>query len=508
MKRLLHTFSGSLIIISAVCATHFHLAAAEKEQKGRSATVYTQSEFELTSERMKFIDEVLENAIKRNLDVTSESTILLLETEISRKMPLTPKIPVSNKGISQFAAEARKQVRDDASYAAERTKLRANAEKEALEKYPLAKPRTKVKFQYKKGPYIETVDGTFYMAFERYVQIDGKRIPFMDLPDEQRAMFDRKFNAEKRKEYVDQKIKDLEIQKNLEIQKMFTELLAGQDLRNEKNGYLYDKSQRKWITAKDYLQSKLPAAIEKYQVYLKEQQERERIAKERAEIRVSQNTKGKTGSDTSDPEKYKKILADAKAKRQKLELEFSGVDAYQGFRNALWGASREEVAYLFSKVTGARYERIDFDSKLTLQRYSPAEVFFKFAQNKLVMVTLSYGYAVQVKNNEKTEIQRIFSSNDFNSLIITLHDICGLSEEEKLADNRNLFKEIASGKLTPEKLHPPKDVKDAKDAKAEPVKSFFFTWIGQETDMTLSFGYDPEKDVYQDVQLTKKKKKY
>lgn len=516
MKKLLYALPGSLIIFSAVFATQFPLAAAEKKQKARPVTIYTQSEFKLSRERMKIIDDILENAIKRNLDFTRESTILLLETEISSKMPLTPKAPVSNKNISQFAAEARKMVRDNATYTAELTKLRMNTEKEAAEKYPLTKPRSKVKFQYQKGPYIEMIEGTFYAAFDRYVQIDGKRIPYVDLPEELRAQFDRKFNAEKRKEYVEQKVQTLEKQKNLEVQKTFTELLAGQDLLNEKNGYIYDRSAKQWISAKDYLQAKLPGAVEKYKAFVKEQQEKERIARESAAARAQQSTKGAAGVDTSDPEKYKEILADAKEKRQKLQQEYSGVDAYQGFRNALWGATREEVAYLFSKISGARYERIGFDSKLFLPRYFPAEVYFKFDQSKLVMVTLYYGYLTQVKSSEqqteKIEAQRLFSSDDFNSLVVTLHDICGMSEEEKLAENRNLFKEIASGKLTPEKLHPPKNTQDAKGAKdvqeeeAEPVKVFTFTWIGEGTDMLLSFSYDRTKDVYQDVQLIKKQK--
>ena len=524
MKKLLYTLSGSFIIFAAVFAVQDPLTAAEKKKRTRPVTIYTQSEFKLSQERMNFIDGVLDNAIKRNLDLTRDSTILLLETEIAGKMPLTPKAAVSNKSISQFATEARKMVRDNATYTAELTNLRTNAEKEAANKYPLAKPRTKVKFQYQKGPYIENVDGTFYAAFDRYVQIDGKRIPYVDLPPELRAMFDRKFNAEKRKEFVDGKIRELEQQKEEEIQKTFTDLLAGQDILNEKNGYIYDKSAKQWVSAKDYLQSKLPDALKKYQEYLKEKQEKERLANEReaARLKEQQGVQAATGVDTSNQEKYKKILEEAKEKRKKIHQEFSGVDAYQGFRNALWGATREEVAFLFSRISGARIERIDFDSKLILPRYFPAEVFFKFDQNQLVMVTLYYGYANQIKNSNdqtaKTEIQRLFTSDDFDRLIVTLHDICGLSEEEKLFVNQNIFREIAKGKLTPEDLLPPKDEKSEKNAetaqdvkenesmKKEPEKVFTFHWIGQKTDMTLTFIYNNDNKIYQDVQLTKKQK--
>ena len=499
MKKLLYALPGSLIIFSAVFATHFPLAAAEKKQKARPVTIYTQSEFKLSSERMKIIDDILQNALNRNLDLTREATITLLDTEISGKMPFTPTAAISNKNISQFATEARKLIRDNATYTAEMTNLRTTSEKEAIEKYPLAKPRSKVKFQFQKGPYIETVDGIFYGAFERYVQIDGKRIPYVDLPDKERAMFDRKFNAEKRKAYVNQKIQERERQKNREVQEKFTELLAGQDILNEKNGYIYDRNLKQWITAKDYFQRKLPATIEKYQNYLKEQQEKERRAKELAASQSgNQATLGATEITPDDQKQYEKYQDAAKEKRKKLQQKYSGVDAYQGFRNALWGATREEVAYLFSKIPGARYEQNDFESKLTLPRYFPAEVIFHFDLKQLISVVLSYGYIVQVKGadpKEKAVTYRLFSSNDFNSLVVSLHDICGLSEEEKLASNKNLFKEIANGTLKPEQLHPQAD-----------LEYFYFDWIGQETEMRLSFYYDPQKNIYQDVKLTKKQK--
>lgn len=504
MKKLLYALPGSLIIFSAVFAAHLPLAAAENKTKERPVTIYTQSEFKLSQERMKIIDEVLNNAINRNLDMTKPATLQMLESEISRKMPLIPKVPVSNKSHSQFAAEAKKLVRDNATSAAELTALRAAAEKEAAEKYPLEKPRAKVKFEYKKGPYIEKVEGTFYGAFDRYVQIDGKRISYVDLPEELRARFDRKFNAEKRKTYVEQKVREWERKKAQEEQEKFTELLAGQDLLNEKNGYIYDRSLKQWITAKDYLQSQMPAAIVKYQAYVKEQQEKERQARERdaARAQAQQGTRNLTGIDTSDESKYKKYRDEAAAKRKKIQQQYSGVDAYQGFRNAMWGASREEVAYLFSKISGTRYEQRDFHSKLTLPRYFPAEVVFEFNQNQLIEVVLHYGYLSQVKGSaegKKPVSQRLFKADDFNNLIISLHDICGLSEEEKLAGSQNLFKEIAEGKMTPEKLHPA-------DAGQEPATCFIFKWIGQDTDMILSFSYDPVQNIYVDVQLTKRKK--
>ena len=168
------------------------------------------------------------------------------------------------------------------------------------------------------------------------------------------------------------------------------------------------------------------------------------------------------------------------------------------------------MAYLFSRTKGARYEYVDFNSKLILPRYFPAEVFFVFDNNSLVKVVIDYGYQPRQKDDEaaKSDVKRLFSSEDFNNLVISLHDICGESDEEKAAKG-NIFKEIANGTLTPEKLHPPQPQDNQEDEKAAPVivKDFTVTWTGKETDMTLSFRYDKDNDVYQNVQLTKELKK-
>ena len=512
MKRLLYSIPGCVILLSAAFATPIPLDAAEKTVKAKPATIYTQSEFKISQERMAMIDALLDRTIKRGLDVSKQSTILLLETEISGKMPLVPKAPVSNKTISQISAEARKIVRDDVAYTAQQANLRVAAEKEAAEKYPIAKLRTKVKFQYQKGPYIQDVEGIFFAATERYVQINDKRIPYVDLTDELRAKFDRKFNAEIRKEYVEKKIRELDQKKNDEIQQTFTKLLAGQDNLNEKNGYIYDKSAKQWTTARGYLQKQLPDAMKKYQAYLEEQRIKQQKARELEAARAKElaASRAVTAIDTSDVKKYEEILNAAKEKRQEIRENKSGVDTYQGFRNALWGASRYDVAYLFSRTKGARYEYVDFNSKLILPRYFPAEVFFVFDNNSLVKVVIDYGYQPRQKDDEaaKSDVKRLFSSEDFNNLVISLHDICGESDEEKAAKG-NIFKEIANGTLTPEKLHPPQPQDNQEDEKAAPVivKDFTVTWTGKETDMTLSFRYDKDNDVYQNVQLTKELKK-
>ncbi|MBO5202742.1 MAG: hypothetical protein J6C30_08455, partial [Lentisphaeria bacterium] len=59
------------------------------------------------------------------------------------------------------------------------------------------------------------------------------------------------------------------------------------------------------------------------------------------------------------------------------------------------------------------------------------------------------------------------------------------------------------GSLTPEKLHPPQQQPVGENAAPVEVKDFTFTWTGKETDMTLSFRYDKDNDIYQNVRITK-----
>ena len=49
-------------------------------------------------------------------------------------------------------------------------------------------------------------------------------------------------------------------------------------------------------------------------------------------------------------------------------------------------------------------------------------------------------------------------------------------------------------------------MKENESVKKEPEKVFTFHWFGQKTDMTLTFIYDKNNEIYQDVQLTKKQK--
>lgn len=504
MKRLLYSLPGCLLLFSAALATPQPLSAAPKTVKQRPATIYTQSEFKLSKERMTTINTILDNVIKRNFDVRKASTISMIEAEIASKMVLVPRVPVSNKTISQFAAEARKLVRDNVAYTAELANLRATAEKEAAEKYPLAKPRTKVSFEYQKGPYIEKVEGIFFAASDRFVQVNDKRVAYVDLPDKLRSQFDRKFNAEKRQAYIDGKIRELEDRKNVEVQETFTKLLAGQDLLNEKNGYIYDRSVKQWITAKDYLNSQLPAAVEKYDKYQAQQKAKQQAAKELAAERAKAAAQTQTNAsvDTTDEERYKNALKDARKQCSEVRAKYSGVDAYQGYRYAHWGISRENVAFLFSRTQGARFEYVEFNGKLVLPKYFPAEVFFHFDNDKLDKVVIDYGFLPkrQGTDAEKSDIKRIFRSDDFNNLVISLHDLCGDSDEEKAAKNKNIFKEIASGTMTPNDLHPSQD-------KEIHTLDFSFTWSGKISEMTLTFRYDKTNNVYQNVQLTKSLKK-
>ena len=505
MKRQFLVLSGCFLIFSTAFAAPLTAQNAPAPRKNRGPiTTYSQSKFQISLERAAMIRDILDKAIKQNRDITKPNVIALLETEIAMKMPLVPKVEISNKPIAYFSEQAKKMVNEMGQGDAEK-KILEKLRQEAEKKYPLVAPRTPVKLQYKRGNRVMNVEGIFYSANDRYIQINNRKISCVDLTDEQRARYDAKFNAALREEYVNAKMQDHVHSMGNKEQELFTKLLAEQDITNEKNGYIFDRTERQWLTAKEYFNKILPTAQAEYHEYVLAQAKKraEEEARQRAqrEKDIAENG-GVSAIDTSNQERYEEVIKDAKAKRAAVDKKFSGIDAYQGYNSALWNTSPEEVAYLFSKLPGTKhYSTISYD-KIVRKGTFPAEVFFYFRDNKLYRTVEFYGALekpVVKEGQEKAEPAakiRVLSAEAFSKLLVELHDLCGSSDEEKNAPRRNLFEEITDGELTPEKLHPPREGE-------EMPYEFSFTWTGSDTTMKLTFEYDYDSDSYSDVKLDK-----
>lgn len=505
MKRQLCSIPGTLFLLSATLVMPFSLSADDAPQPPRVrqrsvTTTYSQSQFRLSKQRVIIIREILDEAIAKGDDITKPYIISLLETKIGNKMPLEPKAPISNKPVSYFREQARNL--DRQVIAAEEEKVRRAATAEAAKRYPLTAPKTKVKFQYRKGPYLRTIEGIFYQANNRYIQVNANRIPLVDLPEELQTRFLPSLNEAKRQEFIQEKIFEYRRNHAKRMQAKFTELLAAQDLENEKNGYIYDSENRCWLTAKQVYTTMLAEAQERYKKHMAE--EAKRRAEEEAKLREQREKELAAGGgvptiDTSSDERYEEIISGAKTKIQALHKTASGVDAQQGYGLAIWGSDREEVAYIFSRTDGLKYIPTKSYNKLITTHHRPYEVFFYFQNNKLCRTIEFYGKEETLKTGA-TEADvvkiRVLGYDEFDDLLIRLHDAYGAADEEKKDERRDLFKEITDGKLKPAQLHPPKEGE-------EESVLFTFTWTGKTSIMTLSFEYNYDEDIFIDVCIEK-----
>ena len=230
-----------LLAIVAATAAQCMLTAQEKNSSGTAAAqilAQQNSEYALSRQRRARIEQILAEAVKNGADITRPDAVSAIETQISKEMPLSPVIELRSESVQKLDQEAERLMRKKFDAALEK-KLQAAAEKKAVEKYPAIARGTEVTFTYEKGRYAgSTIKGVFLSATARYVQIGDRRIPYVDMESNQRAMFDAQYNQEQRSRYVRELLGNFAAKKKETRQEIFLQLLAGQRLENEKNGYL------------------------------------------------------------------------------------------------------------------------------------------------------------------------------------------------------------------------------------------------------------------------------
>lgn len=476
-----------LLAIVAATAAQCMLTAQEKNTSGTAAAqilAQQNSEYALSRQRRARIEQILAEAVKNGTDITRPDAVSAIETQISKEMPLSPAIELRSESVQKLDQEAERLMRKKFDAALEK-KLQAAAEKKAVEKYPAIARGTEVTFTYEKGRYAgSTIKGVFLSATARYVQIGDRRIPYVDMESSQRAMFDAQYNQEQRSRYVRELLGNFAAKKKETQQEIFLQLLAGQRLENEKNGYLYDTQKMRWETARQYFQTILKPAQEKAKVEFAAAAARK--AAEQAEKQKAQDavgySEGLAKIDTSDNARYEEIMKDVTARRQEIYKKFAGVDACQGYGNAVWGVSRSEVAYIFSKEAGATMKSDLAGDTVSFENGTPAAVRFYYRNNKLYKVEELYG---------------TISFEVFEKVKANCHEALGNSTEEKARSGQDLFKMLERGELKPA------DIRSAEDKDAYDADVYVFHWTGEYSKGILTFVYNREEDVYEGVTLTK-----
>ena len=251
-------------------------------------------EHKVSNDRIDKIEALLQKYYDERKDLENSGVVGDLRREIQEFVPVAPGKKADTRSLIAIKDSLKNQVdKKFPDYDA----FKKSAEAEAAKKFPLAERNQPVKVFYKRGRRIYSFSGNFYgfgYGGRQSITLNSTKIPWFELLPESKAMFDKKINAELRKQYVDEKLAIYNRQRQNYSEKLFAEEFAKIRKANEKLGYIYQNGQ--WVTAEMILKQKLPDKIR----LAKARAEKERLEKEARE-----KAKREAGGNNPDGEKKK-----------------------------------------------------------------------------------------------------------------------------------------------------------------------------------------------------------
>lgn len=234
----------------------------------------TSDEYKLSNARIEQINAVLKKYYDRHANLESADVVKEIRSEINQMFPLVPLQKADERSLFAIRDSLLKKVNE--KYSIPLDQIRKNAEKEAAAKYPMAKKNEQVKVYYRRGRAVLTARGHYYgFGFGgKSIRLNSQNIPLFDMLPESKSLFDKKSNAEIRKKFADQKIRDYMKNRQKYTDALFTAEYARIRKQNEKAGYIFQNSS--WHTADSILKTSLAEMIQKAKI----RAELERIEKE------------------------------------------------------------------------------------------------------------------------------------------------------------------------------------------------------------------------------------
>ena len=209
---------------------------------------------------------------------------------------------------------------------------------------------------------------------------------------------------------------------------------------------------------------------------------------------------------------YRELMERVQKEKEIINSTYYGIDADQGFKNAIWGFKETDVYYALSKEQDAAFlkkNRLNRNDIIYPQGSRPQKIYLHYKNTILYKVDIYMGDL----NQKEFEIYR-------NSLNLKYDK----SNTEKRSD-KDLYMMIVEGKITPEEMpndflretasegkpgqgepaaeNVKKDEKQKAETAGEVEKPYIFVWEGQLSRGVLSFFYDPQTRIYKDVLFEK-----
>ena len=345
--------------------------------------------------------------------------------KVGSELTLEPDEKPNKKAVSEIASDIRKLV--SKRFPDKVAAIKAKAEKEAKKKYKLVDKLEFVTVTVIRGGRSNKVSGIFYrfgIGGKSVTIGDHTPIAFIDLADADRAKFDKTFCMQKRKEYVDNKIRKYYNSKRAFLSQRFAEELAKISKANEALGYIYVWN--KWRTPKEVTEYLIQQHIR--------QNPQEATTDDSGETDTSPEVADNSGeavdgaeSGADEPAEVQGSenlkLAKLKQEVEKRQMEIAGaqygVDADQCFTKGdllvLIGLTQDEVNLL----TGLKSK--GDTATLSYQKGAVEKVIFYFTNHILYKIEVDY---------------RIGPPEGMRLLLASIYDDYGESTEMIAAANK------------------------------------------------------------------------
>lgn len=296
-----------------------------------------------TEESINYINRI-NGIIKKYKDagekLTDRDVKEAILKEVSEFIPLNPGSGAESMNMDAIKSKVMQEVaiKFPAKYENMKKKISEDADK----KFRMSNVMEFISVKYLKGDNLYTAKGLFYgIKPERNgVKIGETIYPIVDLVPEDRVKFDKTFCEIKKKQYIDEEIGKYYQKKQeytAEVRKQITDQISK---KNEKAGYIY--AWDKWRTAKDVTEILISELMKDQGIVTIPQPEPSAVP---AIVESTETTVAKLG----DALEKRKTELEKKVDMELMRVAntFSGIDADQGYKRAMWWMKGEDINLLF-----------------------------------------------------------------------------------------------------------------------------------------------------------------
>lgn len=523
MKRY---FNFIFITLSFFLLTGSMLSAKEKDL----------SESEI---RLKKITSIIQTHKNNGENLGDKAVIDNILEEISHDIILVPKEKSDDRTFNDLREEARITALKKFPDSTEQIKKKVEAEVD--KKFAMAKAMDKVAIQYKQGNKIYTIEGIFYSYGGNSVRIDSQYIAIFDLLPEYRMKFDKSFNDLKRKEFINNSIRDYSLEKSKYINDLIKDLRDAQIEKNEKTGYIF--AYKEWRSGKRIAELLMESMRESAaKIAAKSTSAAQPSASKEpgaAAVKPEAAAQGAPvavdvlPTDSTSKVSSQKAIDEARKKAsdrlKQISNTYAGIDADQGYKMVLWGMTKEEAELLLQEKVSPEKEGVAASSEEEfVKRVGPDSIILDYSQGPLAQVELHFMQNLLYKVTVRF---RILSTSAMQKLMTMLNDRYGLNDEQrKIKEEEDKIKSVDDAEkmveAPPENLEESKKAgnggKTDKDKKKDKEKDKDkkkdkpatpnipleqkFHWSGKITNAFITIKINQERTAYTEFNLVKESK--